>query len=931
MAPPGLNLTLRPGVVLFDPKDLEPSGHRNSGEWRQQPLRLELQEPPETDDDPDEAEDAQDDNQRSHDVEDEDAEESPTRQQERQRARVIQEICETEKSYVRDIRSLHDHYIVALEDNKHPIMEDAQIAVFFNNLRQLVMLNSKLLTDLLDIIERRAAARKLQARGPAAVKPKSVKSPVSMALQYETEGVGAVFCRYAPLFKLYGGYAKDFEEVAELLRSYGRDTRLGFSRFLDTCRERSSSSKPFESLLIMPIQRIPRYKLLLQRVCELTPAEHPDAAFLTEAVARVSAAASLINETVRRQENLEIVLQAQQQFAGQLSLFTPDRRLLKAGRLTKMSTKRQEEVMLHLFNDILLYSGVLLTGGYRVRRLVHLRSKAVGVKTELPTAIRALFEQQSKRRVRRDCGFVVTSREKTFILFAETPEAQREWVDAISAAARDAQQQQQQKQTPLGDAGDGGGNNVDSCESPADAAALWVPDEVAGACTICHASFRVFFRRHHCRRCGAVVCGNCSSRRSPLFVGDSARAERVCSPCFQVLNLVRQVAMNWLSRLVEFRGVLRRRRWNKWNEHYFELRAGVLKQFTLETGTAASGGSAISSASASGFSGQGSGASVLGGSAISGANSGSSALRCCTDELALAGAIVIHRSDSRAQKNRYCFQISTSEYDEADTADNNNSAEDTPSTNDQQKTSPVRRRLSQPTIRPHLMSKLSPLKQAVSRFGDVVSGRDSANPSGGTSAAWREGSFPLASPPPSHAVTAPSPSSSLLSSSASVLTSTSSMNDSEWILCAASLHEEVAWRDALQRSADKALHRMHRSRVTESSFPLSLAQNGRLSLSLSLPQTSVRSSMFVATGIAAVSALSGRRRMSSLDRGRSTDAELALELAQATGEDRDEYLLERRRRQILKEIIRSEESYVECLGECIRLFVQPLLLRQLEG
>ncbi|EGZ16267.1 hypothetical protein PHYSODRAFT_560761 [Phytophthora sojae] len=684
--PASKKLTLRPGVVLFDPKDLEGSG----GDWRQSSLTVELLEDNQ-EDDGDDDKDNEEDNQENNDVDAADPD-SPTAKRVRLRARVVEEICETEKSYVSDIRTLLDHYIVVLEDNAHPIMQDAQIAVFFNNLRHLVLFNSKLLTDLLEI------------------------SPVAVVVQCEAEGVGAVFCRYAPLFKLYGGYAKDYEEVAALLQNFGRDTRLGFRKFLENCRERSGSSKPFESLLIMPIQRIPRYKLLLERLSELTPPDHPDAAFLIEAVNRIRATASLINETVRRQENLETVLQAQQKFAGQLSLFTADRRLLKSGKLTKMSTKRQEEVMIHLFNDILLYSGVLITGGYRVRRIVYLHSKAVGVKTELPAAVQALFEQQSRRRIHKDCGFVVTSREKTFILFAETPGIQREWVDAIASAVKDAQKLKQAKR---GDSGDADGGNPEACEGPADAAALWVPDEIADVCTICKASFRAYYRRkHHCRRCGTVVCGTCSSGRAPLFVGESSRAERVCTHCFKIIDLVRQIAMHWLSRVVEFRGVLRRRRLNKWTEHYYELRAGVLKQYALETAA----------------------------------------------------------------------------------------------------------------------TSVTPVAQNGNGAGFASSG------SGGLVAVGA----------PTSASAASSPSSSLLSSSASGM---ATLHESEWVL----------------------------------------------------------------------------RRMSSLDRGRVTDAELSMELAQAAGEDREAYLLERRRRQILKEIIRSEESYVKCLGECIRLFVQPLLLRQLEG
>ncbi|KAK9467359.1 FYVE zinc finger-domain-containing protein, partial [Lipomyces arxii] len=38
----------------------------------------------------------------------------------------------------------------------------------------------------------------------------------------------------------------------------------------------------------------------------------------------------------------------------------------------------------------------------------------------------------------------------------------------------------------------------------------WQPDSDADSCPICHTIFTLFYRRHHCRICGRVVCGSCS-------------------------------------------------------------------------------------------------------------------------------------------------------------------------------------------------------------------------------------------------------------------------------------------------------------------------------------------------------------------------------------------------------------------------------------
>lgn len=92
-------------------------------------------------------------------------------------------------------------------------------------------------------------------------------------------------------------------------------------------------------------------------------------------------------------------------------------------------------------------------------------------------------------------------------------------------------------------------------------AAVWVPDAEAQVCMHCNKSqFNVLNRRasyeylvynfqkidffffttlvnqqHHCRKCGAVVCGPCSNKKFLLPV-QSAKPLRVCLTCHDVLT-----------------------------------------------------------------------------------------------------------------------------------------------------------------------------------------------------------------------------------------------------------------------------------------------------------------------------------------------------------------------------------------------------------
>lgn len=62
-------------------------------------------------------------------------------------------------------------------------------------------------------------------------------------------------------------------------------------------------------------------------------------------------------------------------------------------------------------------------------------------------------------------------------------------------------------------------------------AAVWTPDNEAKQCMYCQTQFTVIKRRHHCRACGKVVCGACSSNKIRLEHLDRNKFVRVCDMC----------------------------------------------------------------------------------------------------------------------------------------------------------------------------------------------------------------------------------------------------------------------------------------------------------------------------------------------------------------------------------------------------------------
>ncbi|AOW04110.1 hypothetical protein B0I72DRAFT_46172 [Yarrowia lipolytica] len=79
--------------------------------------------------------------------------------------------------------------------------------------------------------------------------------------------------------------------------------------------------------------------------------------------------------------------------------------------------------------------------------------------------------------------------------------------------------------------------------------AVWIPDEQASSCHCCQATFSLFNRRHHCRKCGNVVCNSCSTTRtryppntyvvsppSQIFLESPHVPHRTCDGCVEGLS-----------------------------------------------------------------------------------------------------------------------------------------------------------------------------------------------------------------------------------------------------------------------------------------------------------------------------------------------------------------------------------------------------------
>lgn len=196
---------------------------------------------------------------------------APTKAEKRAKKRlnIAKELCSTEKSYIEQLKVMEKYYCIPLMPRLAEFKLQAAQPLFSN-----VTIIRTLNEDLLKTLEERAS-------DPAA---KTIGDAVK------------AFCQYT---KVYQSYAKFYSE----LRGQVDDAIASDKKFREfcsaACQNPDSKGLTLASLMITPIQRVPRYILLLQELLKNTPEEHKDQQLIPEALESMNAMAHAVDNAVK--------------------------------------------------------------------------------------------------------------------------------------------------------------------------------------------------------------------------------------------------------------------------------------------------------------------------------------------------------------------------------------------------------------------------------------------------------------------------------------------------------------------------------------------------------------------------------------------------------------------------------------------------------
>ncbi|XP_049432951.1 rho guanine nucleotide exchange factor TIAM1 isoform X1 [Epinephelus fuscoguttatus] len=191
--------------------------------------------------------------------------------------KVICELVETERTYVKDLNCLIGRYLTPLQ--KETFLTQDELDVLFGNLPEMVEFQVEFLKTLED--------------GTRLV-PDLEKLERVDQFKKILFSLGGSFLYYADRFKIYSAFCASHTKVPKVLVKAKTDH--DFKAFLDERNPKQQHSSTLESYLIKPIQRVLKYPLLLKELYSLTDPDSEEHYHLDVAMKAMNKVASHINE-----------------------------------------------------------------------------------------------------------------------------------------------------------------------------------------------------------------------------------------------------------------------------------------------------------------------------------------------------------------------------------------------------------------------------------------------------------------------------------------------------------------------------------------------------------------------------------------------------------------------------------------------------------
>ncbi|XP_066987803.1 FYVE, RhoGEF and PH domain-containing protein 4-like isoform X4 [Macrobrachium rosenbergii] len=411
--------------------------------------------------------------------------------------RIALELLHTERTYVKVLHLIDQEFQFRVdnENRAHHMFPQDIIPHMFSNVKSIYKLHHDFLLPQLED---------------------------RMAQWEQNRRIGDIMKSFAPFLKMYTEYVRNFDNAMTLINQW-QSKCPRFAAIMDEIHSMEACANlTLQHHMLSPVQRIPRYEMLIRDYLKKLPEDSPDRHDTEKALQLVSMAANHANDAMKKIDKFEKLLEIQESLGGAVDLVSPTRELVKEGKIIKISARSgdHQERYVFLLTDLLLLCSPRLMGGrvmsgpqYRLRAKYNVDNLQVLEGDNLETAN----------------TFYIRDNNKSVELYTQTKEEKELWLEALFQAIHETYQRK--SSLKLHFSPDQRVVDVDLGQKQP----TLVRSDSVTKCMECGSQFTMVRRKHHCRACGAVVCNKCSSFKASLAY-ESGKNVRVCRTCHTTLQ-----------------------------------------------------------------------------------------------------------------------------------------------------------------------------------------------------------------------------------------------------------------------------------------------------------------------------------------------------------------------------------------------------------
>lgn len=254
------------------------------------------------------------------------------------RTHVLVELYDNEKIYVESLEIIIMNYMEPLKKTENTLIDQNLVDEIFCQIPFLLNHHKNFLTQLktrLDQLDSQAT-------------------------------IGDIFLEMltnSEIIENYVNYVNNWKRSRDIIKN-AQESRPNFAKFLELASKNNLRKLALDSLLIKPIQKFPKYELLLQRLIKYTEEDHPDYKLLVKALKEVHEHLLKINCTEKETLDIEQLKEIEGVIEGALELVSPERQYVRYDMIVMShGGGPKKDRALFLFTDLLLITGIKRRSG----------------------------------------------------------------------------------------------------------------------------------------------------------------------------------------------------------------------------------------------------------------------------------------------------------------------------------------------------------------------------------------------------------------------------------------------------------------------------------------------------------------------------------------------------------------------------------------